>query len=47
MALRWFHRAQAGVVRCDAIEPLPEGFKGGWIVNPANIVHMVREPDAW
>jgi hypothetical protein len=41
------HLAKAGVVRCDAIEPLPEGFKGGWIVNPANIVHMVREPDAW
>ncbi len=41
------HLAAAGVVRCDAIEPLPEGFKGGWIVNPANIVHMVREPDAW
>ena len=39
--------AKAGVVRCDAIEPLPEGFRGGWIVNPANIVHMVREPGAW
>lgn len=37
----------AGVVRCDAIEPLGEGFRGGWIMNPANIVHMVREPDAW
>jgi hypothetical protein len=41
------HLAEAGVVRCDAIEALPEGFKGGWIINPANIVHMVREPDAW
>ena len=41
------HLAKAGVVRCDAIEALPEGFRGGWIVNPANIVHMVREPDAW
>lgn len=39
--------AKNGVVRCDAIEPLPEGFKGGWISNPANIIHMVREPDAW
>ena len=39
--------AEAGVVRCDAIEPLPAGFKGGWIVNPANIVHMVRELDAF
>lgn len=41
------HLAKAGVTRCDAIEQLEEGFKGGWIVNPANIVHMVREPDAW
>jgi hypothetical protein len=41
------HLKQAGVVRCDAIEALPEGFKGGWIANPANIVHMVREPNAW
>lgn len=39
--------AAAGVPRCDAVEALPEGFKGGWIVNPANVVHMVREPDAW
>ncbi|MEQ4575222.1 MAG: hypothetical protein ABN502_09825 [Gammaproteobacteria bacterium] len=39
--------AEAGVVRADAIEPLPDGFKGGWISNPANIIHMVREPDAW
>jgi hypothetical protein len=39
--------AQAGVVHCDAIEALPENFRGGWIMNPAGIVHMVREPDAW
>jgi hypothetical protein len=39
--------AGAGVVRCDAIEPLAEGFRGFWIMNPANIVHMVREPEAW
>ncbi|MFC3326040.1 hypothetical protein [Mesorhizobium cantuariense] len=39
--------AKAGVVRCDAIEPLGEGFRGGWITNPANIIHMLREPDAW
>ncbi|OBY74879.1 VOC family protein [Acinetobacter gyllenbergii] len=37
----------AGVVRCDAIEPLAKGFRGGWITSPANIIHMVREPDAW
>ncbi len=41
------HLGDAGVIRCDAIEPLPEGFRGGWITNPANIIHMVREPDAW
>jgi hypothetical protein len=41
------HLAKAGVVRCDAIEPLGEGFRGGWIMNPANIVHLVREADAW
>lgn len=41
------HLTKAGVVRCDAIEPMPEGFRGGWITNPANIIHMVREPDAW
>jgi hypothetical protein len=39
--------AKAGIVRCDAIEPLGEGFRGGWITSPANIIHMVREPDAW
>jgi hypothetical protein len=22
-------------------------FPRGWIANPANIIHMVREPDAW
>ena len=36
-----------GVVRNDAIEDLGEGFRGGWFINPAGIVHMVREPDAW
>jgi Glyoxalase-like domain len=39
--------ADAGVVRCDEIEPLDAGFRGGWYVNPANIAHMVREADAW
>ena len=37
----------AGVVRNDAIEDLGEDFRGGWFINPAGIVHMVREPDAW
>lgn len=37
----------AGVVRNDAIEELGPGFRGGWFFNPAGIVHLVREPDAW
>ncbi|QRI64582.1 hypothetical protein JQ506_06180 [Shinella sp. PSBB067] len=41
------HLETNGVVRCDAVEDLGEGFRGGWVMNPANIVHMVREPDAW
>lgn len=36
-----------GAIRCDQIEDLGPDFKGGWIMNPANIVHMVRTPDAW
>ncbi|MEZ0003628.1 VOC family protein [Sinorhizobium fredii] len=36
-----------GAVRCDAVEELGEGFRGGWVMNPANIVHLVRTPDAW
>ncbi|MCP4327629.1 MAG: hypothetical protein GY791_04230 [Alphaproteobacteria bacterium] len=31
----------AGVTRCDAIEPLPAGLDGFWIMNPANMVHLV------
>lgn len=30
-----------GIVRCDEIEPLPHGFQGFWIANPASIVHLV------
>lgn len=33
------------VVRCDDIEPLPEGFKGFWISSPANIIHLVTNSD--
>ncbi|GLQ55680.1 VOC family protein [Devosia nitrariae] len=36
-----------GITRNDAIEPLGEGFRGGWFFNPAGIVHLVREPEAW
>lgn len=41
--------AAAGVVRCDAVEPLPEGFAGFWITNPAAVVHLVAadaQPDS-
>jgi hypothetical protein len=30
-------------VRCDQIEPLPEGFEGFWIANPAAIAHLVAK----
>lgn len=32
-------------VRCDEIEPLPDGFKGFWLSNPANIIHLVASRD--
>ena len=31
------------IVRCDEIEPLPDGFRGFWIKNPASLVHLVSE----
>ena len=31
----------AGVARCDAIEPLPQGFDGFWISSPAGIIHLI------
>ncbi len=37
------HLEKVGVPRCDPIEPLPSSFRGGWILNPAGIVHLVRE----
>lgn len=37
------HLAAAEVVRCDQIEPLPEGFQGFWIQSPASIVHLVAK----
>ena len=40
------HLAAAGVTRCDAVEPLPDGFDGFWIANPADIVHLVAGKDA-
>ena len=35
------HLRAAGVVRRDEIEPLPDGFSGFWIANPAGIIHLV------
>ena len=32
-----------GTVRRDEIEPLPEGFDGFWICNPANVIHLVSQ----
>lgn len=37
--------ASAKVVRCDEIEPLPEGFKGFWVSSPAAIIHLVRQEE--
>ncbi len=33
--------AEAEVVRCDEIEPLPHGFNGFWVSSPASIIHLV------
>ena len=29
--------------RRDEIEPLPKGFKGFWLANPANIIHLITD----
>lgn len=39
------HLAAAGVVRCDEIEPLPEGSSAFWISSPSSIVHLVAPAD--
>jgi hypothetical protein len=31
------------VVRRDEIEPLPENFRGFWIANPSEIIHLITE----
>lgn len=42
------HLADAGVVRCDEIEPLGETFDGYWISSPSQIVHLVdARSGAW
>jgi catechol 2,3-dioxygenase-like lactoylglutathione lyase family enzyme len=35
-----------GISRQDEIEHLPEGFKGFWVSSPANIIHLIADPDA-
>ncbi|MCU0633773.1 MAG: hypothetical protein MUE41_02770 [Gemmatimonadaceae bacterium] len=38
----------AGITRCDAIEPLPEGHQGFWIADPASIVlHLGAQAGEW
>jgi hypothetical protein len=32
-------------VRCDEIEPLPQGFAGFWVTSPASIVHLISEAE--
>lgn len=39
------HLTSAQVVRCDEIEPLPDGFNLLWIADPASIVHLVRQEE--
>ncbi|OXY80811.1 hypothetical protein [Oceanimonas doudoroffii] len=36
----------AGVVRCDEIEPLPDGMQAFWISSPASIIHLVCQDSA-
>ena len=33
------------VIRCDEIEPLPDGSNRFWIMNPASVVHLVGPKD--
>ncbi|MDQ0997734.1 catechol 2,3-dioxygenase-like lactoylglutathione lyase family enzyme [Phyllobacterium ifriqiyense] len=35
--------AEAGIVRCDEIEELPEGHKDFWITSPCQIIHHVSQ----
>lgn len=35
------HLADAGIIRRDEIEPLPDELEGFWIQNPASIIHLV------
>ena len=35
------HLKAANVVRCDEIEPLPQGMQAFWVSSPASIVHLI------
>ena len=35
------HLAATGTVRCAGVEALPPNLEGFWIVNPADVVHLV------
>jgi hypothetical protein len=42
------HLKAAGVVRCDDIEPLPEGFQAFWVSSPASIIHLIcKDSESW
>lgn len=42
------HLKAAGVVRCDEIEPLPQGMQAFWISSPASIIHLVcKDSESW
>lgn len=42
------HLKTAGVVRCDDIEPLPQGFQAFWITSPASIIHLIcKDTESW
>jgi len=48
MAAAAEHLKSAGVVRCDEIEPLPQGFQAFWISSPASIIHLVcKDSESW
>ena len=42
-ASKYFDQNQC--VRRDEIEVLPDGLKGFWLSNPANIIHLVTTTD--
>jgi catechol 2,3-dioxygenase-like lactoylglutathione lyase family enzyme len=39
------HLRRQGCLRRDGIEPLPPGFKGFWVANPSNIIHLIATPE--